>query len=603
MKKAYKDYEKILRRAISCCKNAYEEKIISGFGFDGRKIWSFINKKLNRKIKTTHIDQVVVDKEVFDDPSDIADKFNNFFTEIGLKLDKEMPPSDGEQQPLKSDPCSFSLEPTKAIEIEGIIDNLPNKAGGWDNVSARALKCVSTVISNSLELIFNSCIETGIWPDCLKSADIVPIYKDENRQLLTNYRPIALISNFAKILEKIVHIRLYAFLQKKTFFSENQFGFLKDRSTKNALELFTHFVYKYINDNKKVIATFVDLKKAFDTVNYGILLDKLSKCGIRGTPHALLRNYLYGRKCRTRVNGIESSSSGVNIGVPQGTILGPLLFLIYMNDIENSCILYADDTVVLSVSNTWRGAERKMNELLAKIDKWFIQNRLTLNLEKTVYMALGVYKDSTPSALNVSIRNQSITRVTTCKYLGVQIDCNLRWEDHINLIVKKTKYLIFIFRKLSKRMSKHNLGTIYFALFQSIATYGIIAWGGAYDNVLKKLQTVQNRLTKFLPNFSFSTIEQMYILESILYHFKHLQTKYLNKTLITRTNQLPLPEIHKEFYKKSSKYIATKAFNSLPVEIKNKQVGHKLLRTQLKKWIFQSSDSAKFWNVCIKRKK
>lgn len=206
--------------------------------------------------------------------------------------------------------------------------------------------------------------------------------------LVTNYRPIVLISNIAKIFEKIIYNRLYKFLDKNDFFAKNQFGFLKGKNTSDALEQLTNFVYSNVNFNKKVTATFIDLKKAFDTVNYKILLNKIERAGIRGIPFKLIHSYLYERKCKTRVNNVKSTEKSVNIGVPQGTLLGLLLFIIYANDIFDNCILYADDTVVLSVGDTWEIAERNKNETLIRYDEWFRLNRLTLNLDKTVFMTL-----------------------------------------------------------------------------------------------------------------------------------------------------------------------------------------------------------------------
>lgn len=210
------------------------------------------------------------------------------------------------------------------------------------------------------------------------------------------------------------------------------------------------------------------LKKAFDTVNYQILLRKLEKCGIRSTVKSLLISYLYGRKIRTKIKDVKSTEKDVLIRVPQGTILGPLLFVIYINDIPDSCILYADDTVVSSVADTWRIAERNMNETLASFDTWFIANILSLNFDKTVFLTFGTYKDSLPQFLNVSIRNNIISRVDKCKYLGVHIDCCFRWGAHVDHIIHRTKYLIFVFHKLGKILSKNCPRMLYFALFQSI---------------------------------------------------------------------------------------------------------------------------------------
>ena len=241
------------------------------------------------------------------------------------------------------------LEPTNQLELLKIIKQMKNKAGGIDGISVMVLKNIARYIVNPLTHIINLCILQSIWPVALKNAEIVPIFKSGDRSLPTNYRPISLISNIAKIFEKIIHNRLYKFLNKHNLISNKQFGFRKNIGTKDAILQVTKNITDGINKDEKVLGTFLDLAKAFDTVSHLILLLKLERYGVRGPTLELFKS---NRKQKVRIDETYSDSLNVNTGVPQGTILGPLLFIVYINDLlsllpENAIFSYADDTVIL----------------------------------------------------------------------------------------------------------------------------------------------------------------------------------------------------------------------------------------------------------------
>ena len=247
----------------------------------------------------------------------------------------------------------------------------------------------------------------------------------------------------------------------------------------------------------------MDLAKAFDTVNHRLLIDKLYCIGIRGQALDLLDSYLSDRYQKDRLNKSESDYRRINIGVPQGKILGPLLFLLYINDIlkviqTGKITAYADDTAIISTCDTWDQTVEDMNNNLSVIDNFLAANKLSLNIDKSVYMAVGNYCDSVPKHTEVKIRDKDLNRVEICKYLGVMFDYNLNWNKHIEYIIKKTKYLLYIFYKISKSMSTETMRMIYYAFFHSIMNNGIIAWGGAYNNNLCLLQNLRNRILKFI---------------------------------------------------------------------------------------------------------
>ena len=283
------------------------------------------------------------------------------------------------------------------------------------------------------------------------------------------------------------------------------------------------------------------------------MLKKLERYGIRGKAYDLDEDYLHNREQFVKINDKVSSKRNVKLGVPQGSILGPLLFLVYINDLlRKSCISYDDDTTALCEANSWDEAVHGMNCLLNKINEWLTLNQLSINVDKTIYMTFGPYCDSVPDNLNILIGNVKNKRVVLCKYLGVLIDFKVRWEDHTDNLVNKTNYLIYVFYRSRKIMSKRHMLMFYYALFHSQISYGTLAWGGAYSGVLERIQNAQNEVIKLLNTDNILHIE-IYKIESLLVHYEELSKRFIKSSSITRNKSLILPRIYKEIYKKVPK--------------------------------------------------
>lgn len=601
LKNKYKNYVKILNKIIKDAKINYEKKIVEQNIDNQRNLWKVINNKIgnDRKEKGTNIREIITnDNEIVKDQKEIVNIMNTHYCKMGEDMSKKI--SIPKNKKISLPPInekSIFLKPTDNHEVISIIDNLKNKNGGVDRISAKTLKTISSHISETLANIFNNCIEQSIWPDALKKAEVIPIYKSGKKHIIENYRPISLISNIAKIFEKIIYNRLSDFITKNNLLSSKQFGFTKKKGTKDALSYITSKIYENLDKSTPIAVTFIDLAKAFDTVNHEILLDKLYSYGIRGKAYDLLESYLKNRKQKVRIGQNSSDFKNINTGVPQGTILGPLLFIIYVNDLltnmPNNIVSYADDTAIIAIGKKWEDVEAIMNKYLEEVSIWLALNKLTLNVKKTVYITFGNYCDSVPKDLNIIINNEKIQKVDNYKYLGIVLDFNLKWKEHIEYTINRTRYLIFVFHKLSKIMNTNTLKMIYYALIHSKLSYGNIAWGGAYKSNLQLLQNIQNRILKkvyknFFPQNKPLNMLQIFALESLKYNYNELRNIYINSKSITRQKIIPLPRIYKTVSEKNHKIKAIRIFNKLPNDLKDLEITKKATNKKLKEWIMDN---------------
>lgn len=591
LKNEYLSYNKILKKIINVARNNYEVKIVSGYAANPKKLWKYINTKMGKnKSKNCPIGKIKAGSMLLEDSKSIANIFNDFFANIGLDLAGKIQPTQASNgfsiaHSLRNSKSIF-LTPISNSEVMNVISNLKDRNGGSDKIHSSVLKAIKSHISPILQVIFNKCISQSVWPSALKTAEIVPIFKSGDSKLVTNYRPISLISNIAKVFEKLIHSRLYNFIIKHKRINPNQYGFLRNTGTTNALNNVTDKILKLIDDGYAVIATFIDLTKAFDTVDHNILLKKLEINGIRGLAHKLLKDYLSNRTQSVRINNDTSQDRSVKIGVPQGTVLGPLLFLIYINDIFSVCddiFAFADDTVVISYHNNWELCQNNMNQKLNNMSTWFALNKLTINANKSEVITFGCHADSLPNRTEVYISNVLLRRTKNVRYLGVYLDQNLKWDSHIQCIVKKVRYFLYLIHHL-KHLPIRVLEVIYYAYVYSLINYGLIVWGGAFASELKRLCYLQEKFIKILKNNNIPTLEELYITKCLVFHYRRLSLTFSTSTSITRNKEIILPKHKKTIFEKNSLYTAIKYFNKLPNHLKVLKVSDKSIRSKITKY-------------------
>ena len=315
-----------------------------------------------------------------------------------------------------------------------------------DKIPTKLFKDAIETICQPLTIVFNASLEKGTFPDIWKVARVTPVFKSGQKSNLSNYRPISVLSVFSRLLEKLAHDQLYDFLRANELLSKNQFAFRKLHSTITSMLNITETWYKNIDERKLNVSIFLDLKKAFDTVDHDILLSKFSAFGICGKTHCWFKTYLENRKQFCYVEGQESSTNRIVCGIPQGSCLGPLLFIIYMNDFER-CLqgavpnLYADDTSITCSSTDSASLQRNIEIEMANVAEWMRQNRLSLNANKSEFMVIRHSRqhNNLEKRNEIEVSQEKIGRVTKTKYLGLNIDENLSWNDQYKKVKAKVK--------------------------------------------------------------------------------------------------------------------------------------------------------------------
>ena len=393
---------------------------------------------------------------------------------------------------------SIFLSPVTPVEIEKLLVTLKDSATGWDEINAMFLKTSLNYIRDPLCHVCNMSLEEGIFPSKLKIAKVLPLFKAEEPSNFNNYRPVSLLRILSNVFEKIMYNRVSDFINQLEILYKFQFGFRKKHYTYLAHLILMDKITKSLENGDKVIGIYLDFSKAFDTVNHDILLQKLYYYGIRGNAYEWFKSYLTDRVQYVTYNGVQSSPKKIQCGVPQGSILGPLLFLLYINDLPNVCaktmpFLFADDTnLFISRKNSHELYEAANNDLNA-ISEWLQVNRLSLNVKKTHYMLFSSTKIMSTNA-ELKIEAEIFSEVTKTKFLGVIIDNRLNWQHHISYISWKCAKGISIIIKLRKFLNNESLRSLYYAFIYLYLMYCNHFWGNACSVYLNKLSVLQKRL-------------------------------------------------------------------------------------------------------------
>lgn len=534
----------------------------------------------------------------------VAEEFNTYFTSIVedlVKTHQKIPDNELKNVGTRNVDSMFCEKITEVEVLNTILDLRNTSSVGTDNISTSFLKNNVQILAGPLSAIFNKSIEEGIFPVHFKTAIVIPLFKSGEKYKLTNYRPISLLSVISKVFEKLMHKRLTDFLCKQNFFSENQYGFLPRKSVDLALTNHIAEIVKGVEKVDETIAIYCDIKKAFDSVSHEILLNKLEFLGVRGVCNDWFRSYLLNRKQKVRIGESLSEGRAVSHGVPQGSSLGPLLFLIYVNDLlktklNGKIFSYADDTSLVYHDSSKTKIMQNIKEDMLKVSRWFDAHQLFLNLKKTNFVTFG-YKTNTsiPEGIKIHVSFSCgeqcscpiISQSNTVRYLGVVIDPRLNWQRHVDAIIARLQFSNYQMYHLAKTIPRIHVIRAYKALYEPLLRFAISHWGSTFkihtDNVLKMQKRVIRAIAgvppwesskRWFEEFDLLNVNELAFVERVSIGHRYMSTIGVVQTETSRSRasedrpKLLLPRWMKDRSRQQGKYVVARSFNTLPQEVR-----------------------------------
>lgn len=593
IKELYKLSKEAYAEKIKIKKKDYYHNKINDSSNIPKEIWNIVNTNTGRIKKPIEIGCINHNDKIISDKLEITNSFCKYYTE---NIEKLLNDTYGN---LYGD-CTVGTLCNSSLffyditpdEISNVLNNMQNKKStGFDNISIKALKYISRFIIYPLCFIFNLSIKLGTFPDKLKYALIIPLHKKGDPELVENYRPITLLCCFSKLFEKIVQNRIMNFVNSFKLLSERQHGFRGEHSTNTAAYEFTNFIYNAIDKKELVLALFFDLTRAFDCVLANFLSKKIQALGIRGSLNKWIMSFLTNRKISVKLGNTISNTCNLNLGVPQGSVLSPLLFILFINDLELHIsnelniflTMFADDTTICIAAKSVKMLETTSNNLLSSFYTWCSSNKLIINTSKTKYM---IFHNKTTELQNVTLQlnTAKIEKVTITKFLGLHIDENLSWRTHIDHVISKLNSAYYVIRNVKSIMDVDYLLNIYYSLVYSHLKYLILYWGQSTD--INRIFVQQKRILRLIYSYaplescrplfktnSILTVSSIFIYEASLFVKNNLELFHRHNSIHnydTRSaDNIYINNFRLSLYKKSALYTCSTIYNMLPKSIKD----------------------------------
>ena len=540
----------------------------------------------------------------------VCNTFNNFFTTVASTLVDKLPPCPGIYgwthiqsfyKSLNVPSTGFQMSQVTEDSVLKILSSVnPSKATGLDQLSPKFIKDGAKLISSPLAHIVNLSLTSGIIPNDLKSARVTPIYKKNSKLEPGNYRPVSILSTISKLFERIVYNQLDQYLCEHKLLYEYQSGFRSSYSTDTCLVHLIDYLKLEQDKGNFIGMVLLDLQKAFDTVDHEILLRKLEALGVQNQSVDWFKSYLQERQQVVEISGTSSKPSTITCGVPQGSILGPLLFLIYVNDISSAVkcklLLYADDSALIVAGNNTEEIQHSLSRELESIREWLIDNKLSLHLGKTEAILFGSKRKLNKNqTIQVQCAGNTLTCRSHVKYLGVNLDQSLSGDSIAEGVIRKSNAKLKFLYRQAKNLDLQTKKLLVSALLQCHYDYASASWySGLTKKFKSRLQCSQNKIVRFLLNApprthvgatEFSLVRMLPVelrtkqlkLNLVFNVVNGTAPPYLTKSFnLTRnihrintrssTSSLHVPHV-KAFGKSSFMFTGIKAWNELPSHI------------------------------------
>ena len=555
---------------------------------------------LGRGVRDSVLEVDTEDGTVTEGPQ-IANSFNNFFINIVSRLTEGLPQGINLAyfDSITRINQSCFLFPADESEVCAILRSMPNKGNSLTDIKPSILLSALGTVGPLIAHLYNLCIEVGLYPNILKIGRVIPVFKSGDKKCMSNYRPITTLTTINKIFELLTHSRMSKFIDRFQVLSNLQFGFRRASSTTAAIFKVITDILRAFNEKSYTVALFLDLKKAFDTVDRNILIHKLSIKGFRGVVNSFLSSYLSNRKQYVCIDNHTSDTGTINSGVPQGSVLGPLLFNIFIDDIVNiktaKKVLFADDAVFYINEKSLELCINKVNLLIEELSAWLRNNKLIPNVEKTKLMMFTPRPvDELP---DIFFNGSKLEWVDSIKYLGIIIDNRLSFIPQATQVNHKMSKIQGVFYSLSSLVPQSTLVTLYYSLVFPILIQNIIIWGGIPEANLRGIKTTLNKILRHIlkvkydeNNIPLMPTSEMYktlnllkfddVYKYFLLKFIHdvfyRQSDFFNEyyapllpshSYSTRRVRMNLPSVRLEIEKQSTLFQTCKLLNELPPEL------------------------------------
>lgn len=508
-----KKYINIYRKVIRHSKTFTVQNSINNCKNSNKEIWKVVNKYRNNKFSTIHEKIILKSNNItIKDPKEIIEMFSNKFN-CSKKINTtniQEAMAILHRNGLKPEK-NIEFRQTTVSEVTSVVKKMENKnSSGYDDMPSKIIKDNIDILAEPLSYLFNACINQGIFPDQLKISKIIPVHKKLSKSDVNNYRPIALPPILSKIFEKLIKVQLMTHLNTNKLLNGRQFGYQKGVGTSDAIDTMIDDITRRLNEKLKVAGIFLDLSSAFDTIDHDVLINKIHYYGVTDKSLSLLKSYLSNRKQFVEIVDIDddgmkksykSALAAVTRGVPQGSVLGPIFFIIFLNDLINymynlffdiGIVIFADDTNAVISGNNVTDLSNKTNAVMTAFNTWFSVNNLILNTSKTNVMVFKTTVRNNQS-LSIHVNGVALKIVETMKFLGIYLDSLLNWKAEVSAVDDAISSACYALRTLREELTENQLLTIYYALVESRLRYSIKFWGNSYKYNTNRAFIAQKR--------------------------------------------------------------------------------------------------------------